>query len=401
MRYRLHPTADVPRFRARIAAVAAALLLLLLAIADAPARAAISIPPNTWVKQPKPAQTVLPGYPGKFEARGWNHLLYNPLSKRMILYDGYLEASRPYSIYANALWTYDPVANRLYLESVSNWARIGNLTVPLPQNTTDPTPYDRHSYACIAFVPETNRLYLWGGANSSIRESYLGDTWVYDFSLRKWRQVVTPVHPFNIFEQTMTHDPSARRLVLYGGAPRAYEAGEQAWLFHLDTETWESVATPSTPSQRMSHSMTFDSYRCVSWMFGGGNYPDPGNELWSFDATARMWQRVTPAGVVPAARRFGSMAYDSRHDILMLWGGVVDDNRQYNDTWIFRPSTRQWQQLYPAVPPPLPVSNAEDLAYDPENDVFVLHQGGEFWFFRYEPGGDGLPPKDVGDLRVR
>ena len=31
----------------------------------------------------------------------------------MILYDGYLDATRPYSIYANALWGYDVIANRL------------------------------------------------------------------------------------------------------------------------------------------------------------------------------------------------------------------------------------------------------------------------------------------------
>ena len=40
-------------------------------------------------------------------------MIYDPNRKRMILYDGYLDATRPYSIYANALWGYDVIANRL------------------------------------------------------------------------------------------------------------------------------------------------------------------------------------------------------------------------------------------------------------------------------------------------
>jgi hypothetical protein len=92
------------------------------------------------------------------------------------------------------------------------------------------------------------------------------------------------------------------------------------------------------------------------------------------------------------------MAYDSRHDVVMLWGGMFDDNTRYNDTWLFRPSTRQWQQLFPAAKVPSDAWNAEDLAYDPVNDVFVLHQGPDFWLFRYAPGGDLTPPRDVHDL---
>ena len=43
-------------------------------------------------------------------------------------------------------------------------------------------------------------------------------------------------------------------------------------------------------------------------------------------------------------------------------------------------------------------SRAEDLACDPVNDLFVLHQGADFWLFRYAPGGDLTPPRDVHDL---
>jgi hypothetical protein len=377
------------------------LLGLALWLASGPASAAISIPSNQWVKQSTPSVAKLGGFTGTFQARGWNHMLYDPVGRRMVLYDGYLDGARPYSIYANAIWTYEPVGNRLSLQKVSNWARLNGRTAALAANATDPTPFDRHSYSCVAVVPEKNRLYMWGGANSSVGNDYVGDTWTFDFVTRKWRQIPTPTHPFNIFEQTMTYDPTTNRLVLFGGASRAYGNGDAAWLFNLDTETWEAMPTTGAATQRMSQSMVYDPIRRVSWVFGGGAYPNPGNELWSFNASTRAWRRVTPSGTVPAPRRFGAVAYDSRHDVVMLWGGIYDDNSRYNDTWIFRPTTQQWVQLSPATSPPSPILNAEDLAYDPENDVFVLHQDGDFWLFRYAPTGDGQSPSDVGDLRMR
>ena len=72
----------------------------------------------------------------------------------------------------------------------------------------------------------------------------------------------------------------------------------------------------------------------------------------------------------------------------MMWGGIRDENTLYNDTWIYRPGTRQWQQLVPPASPPSTGMNSEDLAYDPENDVFILHQNGEFWVFRYASSSD-------------
>jgi hypothetical protein len=396
---RQHP--NVRPVRARTFVAAAAAVISLFALPGGPARAAITIQANQWVKQAAPFSSTLQGFTGTFEARGWNHMLYDPVGKRMILYDGYIDPTRPTSIYANALWTYDALANRLSLESVSNWARVNGVTVPLAQNTVDPTPYDRHSYSCIAFVPETNRLYLWGGANNSVATNYLGDTWVYDFVARKWREITAAAHPFTVFEQAMTYDPNTHRLVVAGGADAAYHAGDQAWLFNVDTETWEMAATPSAPPARMSQSLVFDPVRRVSYLFGGGTYPNPGNELWSFDAAARTWRQIPAQGAVPPPRRFGALAYDSRHDIVLLWGGMRDDATRYNDTWIFRPSTRQWTQLSPAVAAPGDAYNAEDLAYDSANDVFVLHQGNDFWLFRYAPAGDATAPSDIQDLKTK
>ncbi len=370
-----------------------------------PAHAAISIPANQWVKQPTPSQVLLPGFSGTFSPRGWSHMLYDPNGQRMVIWDGYQDATRPYSIYANALWTYDVVNNRISLESVNNWTWQNNATVPLPAEATTPTPYDRHSYAAIAIAPDKNRLYLWGGANNTISYDWVADTtWTYDFGTHTWRGIGNdPTHPFSVFEQTMVYDTVNRKLVLFGGATGGYASGDRAWLFDVDAETWADASAVVEPVARMSQSMVFDPVRRVSWMFGGGYpYPNPGNELWTYDAAARTWQQINESAGVPPARRFGAMAYDSQHDIILLWGGILNDTTPYNDTWVLHPATQQWQQLTPVASPPAPSTSAlpysEDLAYDPVNNVFVLHQNGDFWLYRYAASTDSIPPAAVRDM---
>jgi Kelch motif protein/galactose oxidase-like protein len=381
------------------AIVAAAIVSI---VAGTVASAAISVPVNTWVKQPTPVKIGLPGFAGSFDARGWNHMLYDPVGKRMVIYDGYVDASRPSSIYANALWMYNPVLNVLALESVSNWVRQAGATVPLPLNVTIPTPYDRHSYSGIAIAPDKNRLYMWGGANNSVSTNYTGDTWVYDFATKLWHEVpMVDPHPYTYFEQAMVYDQSVRKMVIFGGPTTAYHDGDRAWTLDVDTERWQPMPTSPQPAVRMSGSMVYDPVRRVSWLFGGGAWPNPGNDLWAFTASTGTWQQVVPSGAIPAARRFAAMAYDSRRDVVLMWGGVRDDATSYNDTWLFRPATRTWQQLSPTASPPGGFMYSEDLAYDGDDDVFILHKNGEFWLYRVDTSGDAVPPSAPATFQAR
>ncbi|HSQ61188.1 MAG TPA: kelch repeat-containing protein [Acidobacteriota bacterium] len=110
---------------------------------------------------------------------------------------------------------------------------------------------------------------------------------------------------------------------------------------------------------------------------------------------------MTTSGSKPSPRRFAGWAYDTRRDLFLLWGGVDGNDVALNDTWIFRPATRTWQQLAPASPPPSALLYASSLQYDPVNDAFVLHLGHDFYVYRYEASGDLASPNPVRDLLVR
>jgi len=118
--------------------------------------------------------------------------------------------------------------------------------------------------------------------------------------------------------------------------------------------------------------------------------------MWYYDAAKNTWTQVPKESPWPAERRFGAMAYDSRRDVFLLWGGVTASDDLLDDTWLFHPSTRRWEQLQPSTPP----SGAhryysEDLDYDPVNDVFVLNLGGAFWLFRVRSPQNAEPAPEM------
>jgi flagellar hook capping protein FlgD/galactose oxidase-like protein len=369
-------------------------LLLLVALATSiltSGALALSIPPNIWIQQPPPTVSLPPGRAGEYQGRGWNHMRYDSVAGKMILFDGYAELpTYTYeNIFANALWMYDPIENRLTLEKLNNWTAITGITEPLPENSWDPTPFDRHFYSCFIYSASKNAAYLWAGANRTIPNAD-GETWMYDFTARAWRQILTP-HPNTVFEQGCSYDPFLEKMILFAGTDHEYGTGDKTYAFDLNTETWEDQAPASSPAPRMGQNLCFDPIRRVSWMFAGAPWGSADSELWSYDAVSNQWTQVAFREPWPSPRRFAHLARDSQHDVILMWGGIDSTDQVLDDTWIFRPATESWERLTPAASPSLAKAiYSTDLDYDPANEFFVLNLGGTFWLFRYSDLTSGV-----------
>jgi len=356
---------------------------LLASAASSHATFALDIPANQWIQQPPPVVSLLPGRAGEFSPRGWNKMHYDPGSQRMILFDGYAELPVYVyeNIFANSIWFYDVRANCLSLEKLDNWVLRDDTFVPLPENETDPTPFDRHVYSCSMFSASKNRFYMWAGANRTLPVD-TAETWTYDFTVHAWRQMQGE-SPFTVFEQATCYDPYLEKMVLFSGAERPYGIGDKTWTFDLCTETWTEEFPNPSPSARMGQAMCFDTRRRLAWMFAGADWGSAGNELWTYDLAAAHWEAIPADSPWPSPRRFASLAYDPNRDLVLMWGGITASDQPLNDTWIFRPATRTWAELAPAASPSGSLKHySEDLEYDPVNDVFVLHIGGVFWLYR-------------------
>lgn len=364
--------------------LAFALMLVTLMFFAPDASATPTIPPNVWIQQPAPTLSLPPERAGGvYSGRGWNHMRYDSVAAKMVLFDGYAELPvYPFEdIFANALWFYDPVENRLTLEKLNNWTSANGNSEPLPENEFDPTPFDRHFYSCFVYSPSKNAVYFWAGANRTVPNSF-GDTWTYDFTVRAWREITSP-HPNTVYEQACSYDPELETMLLFGGTDHEYGIGDKTYSFDLNTETWADRAPSTGPSPRMGHNMVFDPVRHVTWMFSGAEWQGADNELWMYDAAANEWTMIPKQDPWPAPRRFPHFARDSRRDLILMWGGITAQDSCLKDTWIFHPASRTWEQLFPEVSPVPARYYSVDLDYDPVNDLFVLNQAGVFWLYRY------------------
>src|SRR5262245_4584207 len=105
-------------------------------------------PPNSWVEvKPKTAQPAAADEKGQWINAGWNKLVYDPESKRILFYDRWYDKKHGGdSIYGNCLYAFEPATETLTPVKIANWTLTRTNTVPLPEDEKEPTPCDRHVY---------------------------------------------------------------------------------------------------------------------------------------------------------------------------------------------------------------------------------------------------------------
>jgi hypothetical protein len=353
---------------------------------------AIDISENTWVRV-TPTVSLKSGVNGDFDERTYTKMVYNGLTKKFILWDGFQDdGTYPFTIYSNAIWSYDVITNTLHLEKINNWHNVGGssyTTVPLPANQTDPTPADRHQYGAMAYVPEKKAIYIWGGANRTLSGGHPTDTWRYNLETNSWEELKPSSHPPVTLEAAMAYDTHSKKIVLFGGD----QGGERmTYLYDVLTNVWSEVPQNGPqPPWRMGHAMVYDPVRKVTLLFGGGPWPDGGNDLWAFNISTKLWTQLTPA-ISPPKRKFHGFAYDNRNDIFLIFGGENgEDGTTYHDTWTYFPNENLWSKLTP-IKSPTGSSIWVDMDYDSVENVFVAHfsvpdqypDPGAWWLYRYK-----------------
>ncbi len=94
------------------------------------------------------------------------------------------------------------------------------------------------------------------------------------------------------------------------------------------------------------------------------------------------WYHI-PTAVAPSARLGHAMAYDSAHDVVVLFGGF--NGIGLDDTWIYNMAMRTWTQVFPVQHPS--ARRYHEMVYDPNNGVVILFGGypysGETWAYDY------------------
>lgn len=160
----------------------------------------------------------------------------------------------------------------------------------------------------------------------------------------------------------MAFDEARGKMVVFGGLVGASLVA-QTWTW--DGTTWTLADSTTGPGPVGHHAMAYDSRRQRVVMFGGAPPTGPRlSDTWEWDGT--QWQRIATINS-PGARSHHRMAYDAARGVTVLFGGGDSTS---TETWTY--DGRTWERH--DVSGPAPRWSAA-MAYDARRQRVVLFGG--------------------------
>jgi hypothetical protein len=126
----------------------------------------------------------------------------------------------------------------------------------------------------------------------------------------------------------MVYDLARGRAVLFGGHDGIAPLGD-TWEY--DGADWVFVATAASPPPRQLHTMSYDSHRARTVLFGGQGSAELG-DLWEYDGHVWTTFAVTPG---PDPMSAAVLAYDAQRQRHVLHGTPPGTSRR--ETWELLP----------------------------------------------------------------
>ncbi|MBI5184222.1 MAG: hypothetical protein HZA01_00630, partial [Nitrospinae bacterium] len=176
---------------------------------------------------------------------------------------------------------------------------------------------------------------------------WVNDTW--EWNGIQWHKInISGTRPpAGYAENAMAYDAMRSEVILYGGWRPDDTNHDQTWIYTVtgagaDDRTWV-MRKSGTPSQRAGATMTYDSLRGNTYLFGGNHWQSFYNDVWMWNGTTWISKGST------ASPRWSRMVYDSDRDRIILFGGGerwwFDWTENHNDTWELNPATNTWTRV--------------------------------------------------------
>ena len=182
----------------------------------------------------------------------------------------------------------------------------------------------------------------------------------------------------------MAYDAQSDRIILFGGligVGGGVQVLGETWAYDFETDTWTAMNPATEPSARSSHAMAYDSKSDRVIQFGGvqnvgGTFVEV-NDTWAYDFNTNTWTNRSPA-VAPSPRLGHRLAYDAESDRAVLLGGHRGRDPSaafFDDTWSYDFNANLWEDRTPPSHPE--GGNHGGLVYHEVSDQVILFGGNE------------------------
>ena len=209
-----------------------------------------------------------------------------------------------------------------------------------------------------------------------------------------WRMLSPSEKPPARSGHTAVFDDSNNRMLVFGGfnGTTAYFSDLYELSFASGGDgTWKEIASPDFPSARAGHSAILDPVNSRMIIFGGSDGLNDLNDAYEFSWAGgpESWKKMTPSGLLPAARSGHTAVYDSLNKWMIVFGGFNGANLNDSEALdLSQPGSESWIRLSP-VGTEIPPARSEHIAiYDPVGQRMIVY------------GGDGDTTGDVYQLKV-
>lgn len=141
--------------------------------------------------------------------------------------------------------------------------------------------------------------------------------------------------------------------------------------------TWVKVNPSPSPPERGYFDMVYDSESNIIILMGGFQFESVDlyptfifrDDLWTYSVSSNIWENITPIVRPPVTTT--TLAYDSKHDVVILFGGV--DGGVFGDTWAYDYNTNTWTNMTPDISPP--ARDAHEIVYDSQSERIIMFGG--------------------------
>ncbi len=235
---------------------------------------------------------------------------YSSSAQKIFLFGGRTdEYGSP--IYYNDCWIFDETTNK--------WERL-NISTGLPQA--------RYGH-CTVNISE-DKFLLFGGLS---QQGYLNDTYIFSLSQQTFSLVQTSTSPQPRYYHSMCYIPEENKVYLFGGYNPSGVLND-LWCFDLTTFNWQQIYTPFSPAGRFGHKMVYVSKTQKIYLFAGQTgftSADFLSDIWAYDITTKTWTKLIDLDV--SVSNFGISLFDDINQII-LFGGC-NGNNYLNSVYFF------------------------------------------------------------------
>lgn len=273
-------------------------------------------------------------------ARSMHGLVFDGSRNRLVMFGGDAGATWP-PLPRQDLWEWDGTA----------W---------VDRTPAAPLPATRMGHGMV-FDGGRGRVVVFGGLSNQPgggNSVLFSDTWEWDGTswLERAPLSTKPTQHTNVL---MVFDSSRKRSVVFGGLGGASDTWE--W----DGNAWSNrTPQPSSPPPAAFQSTAFDPVRGRAVLMGL-------EKVWEWDGV--RWLAISPPGPAPSLRERAAAVFDPARKRIVYFGGLIGYASFKQDTWEWDGTT--WSERTPAGPPPQ-ARASHAMAFDSRRNRVVLFGGG-------------------------